>query len=587
MLTQLESVFDTLPESIIVCDRAGKILRINAAARKLFEVTDESLYRGKNCRQLLHDYAIDIDSRQQPVISLEPWLLSLVQDEEMEHSLQEEIIVFNVPSGRRVYATIYCLPALDRQKQAVATLYVFHDITHRYLKALHLQRVHQAQLRLKDAITCIPDDIDFVFSEEIFLLSPPVLYVTQQLVDLVCQILKSQNVCLLALGSQAGYLYYAVGSGFTAEQEQYHREVSGSFLPSDFVGDTVLARLAANQAVVLPGDHIHLPPGFKNDMSMNNFLLVPMILEDQMSGILGITRAGLSSEYSPGEIEFVKTVAQETLLVIACLRYAHERSESWARLSAQQELHRLIDEFLNLASHELKTSLTVIKGNIQLAQRRLAMLKRQLAEQPRHAGENIERMQDDLAYAEGGTHLQERLIKDILDAEHIQSNTLELHLRRCDLAALLKQTVAEQQREARGRAIVLDIAPEEAVVPVHADAERIKRVINGYLTNALNYSPIAKPVTVRLTVEHALARVSVHDEGPGIPLEEQGPIWERFCFVKKIAARQWDDQGFGLGLYLCKAFIERHHGSVGVQSEPGHGATFWFTLPVAASAQGE
>jgi signal transduction histidine kinase len=161
--------------------------------------------------------------------------------------------------------------------------------------------------------------------------------------------------------------------------------------------------------------------------------------------------------------------------------------------------------------------------------------------------------------------------------------TLELRLKRCDLIALLRQAVAVQQRRARERTIVLDIVPVEAVVPIIADAERITQVINSYLVNALSYSPIDKPVTVRLTVESALARVSVHDEGPDIPLEEQGRIWERFYYVKRITAHQQLDQRLGLGLYLCQPFIERHHGSVGVQSVPGHGAIFWFSLPVDAS----
>ena len=68
--------------------------------------------------------------------------------------------------------------------------------------------------------------------------------------------------------------------------------------------------------------------------------------------------------------------------------------------------------------------------------------------------------------------------------------------------------------------------------------------------------------------------------GPGIALEEQGRIWGRFYYAKGIAVQHELSLSLGLGLYLCQAFIERHHGSVGVQSDPGHGTTFWFTLPI-------
>ena len=100
-------------------------------------------------------------------------------------------------------------------------------------------------------------------------------------------------------------------------------------------------------------------------------------------------------------------------------------------------------------------------------------------------------------------------------------------------------------------------------------------------------APADQPVTVQLAVEEVVARVSVHDEGPGIPVEEQGHIWGRHFYTRGITAQDELDLSFGLGLYLSQAFIQRHHGTVGVRSDPGHGATFWFTLPIEASLGGE
>jgi signal transduction histidine kinase len=78
-----------------------------------------------------------------------------------------------------------------------------------------------------------------------------------------------------------------------------------------------------------------------------------------------------------------------------------------------------------------------------------------------------------------------------------------------------------------------------------------------------------------------VARVSVHDEGPGIPLEEQERIWKRFYRAKGIAVQHELDLSLGLSLYICQELIKYHHGGVGLQSIPDHGSTFWFTLPVA------
>jgi signal transduction histidine kinase len=274
------------------------------------------------------------------------------------------------------------------------------------------------------------------------------------------------------------------------------------------------------------------------------------------------------------------------MLVIDCLRCWCEQAEMRARALVRQELSRLINEFLNLASHELNTPLTAIKGNSQLAQRRLATLKRQLAEQPEGVHEQLEQLQHPLASATQSTRLEQRIIQDLLDDTRIQSHTLQLHPTRWDLNALLRAVVATQQRAAPERTIVLESLPPEHEVPVMADAERITQVIASYLANALRYSPADQPVTVQVWVEGQVARVSVHDQGPGISGEEQERIWERLYRAKGIAIQHELDLSLGLGLYLSRAFIEGHHGSVGVQSEPGHGTTFWFTLLVEVSPQG-
>ena len=116
-----------------------------------------------------------------------------------------------------------------------------------------------------------------------------------------------------------------------------------------------------------------------------------------------------------------------------------------------------------------------------------------------------------------------------------------------------------------------------------ADAGRIKHVLTTYLTNALLYAPPGRPVVVQVRIEEALARVSVHNEGAGMASEELDHIWERFYRAKESAVQHELDLSFGLTLYLCKVFIERHQGSVGVQSAPGQGVTFWLTLPTTPS----
>lgn len=116
-------------------------------------------------------------------------------------------------------------------------------------------------------------------------------------------------------------------------------------------------------------------------------------------------------------------------------------------------------------------------------------------------------------------------------------------------------------------------------LPFAAETRNMSRC---FLTNALTSSPPGRPVEVQLRLEETFARISIHHEGAGISREDLPHLWERFYSAKGSAVQHRLDLSWGLPLYLCRVFIERHHGSVGAQSTPGHGATFWLTLPIAS-----
>jgi signal transduction histidine kinase len=122
---------------------------------------------------------------------------------------------------------------------------------------------------------------------------------------------------------------------------------------------------------------------------------------------------------------------------------------------------------------------------------------------------------------------------------------------------------------------------------VLADADRLGQVLGNYLTNALKYSSGDRPVVVRLEVAEGLSVVSVQDEGPGLPWEEQSRVWEIFHCAPGVVAQSREMGGsLGLGLHICKRLIELHHGRVGVESVVGEGTIFYFTLPLAPGAPG-
>lgn len=581
-------VFDSAPDGKMICDQEGKILRINAAALNLFALSSKRLCLGKSYQQFLESYKIH--DEQQQSASPEPWLLGLALGEGTPSSSQEEVMTLQIPFGRQIYVDMRCSPLFDTQQHDVGILVILRDITHQYQKALRIQYVHEALLILRETIARIPASrdsgeplADLLSHAENVLLSPPVLFIAQQLVDLIRGVLNGQKVSLFANVPPAAQTYYIVGSGFTAEQEQHRREIRGRFFLSDFLDQTMLARLSANQEVILPAGFPRIPQGYQSAFGHTALLLVPLVLDGQLVGSFLIAKDGRGNAYTAEEIAFVHVVAEQSLLIIECLLHWDRHRTNHGGELAQQEMKYLISDFLNLASHELKTPLTVIKGNIQLAQRRIAKLKQQIMEQPERVDENVERIQQALGSASQSARLQERMIHDLIDDARIQANRLELDMKRSDLGAILREVVAEQQRIVPERTITLASVPAEKEALIIADAARVKQVITTYLANALKHSPSDRPVTVQLTIAESTARVSVRDEGPGIPTEEQQHLWERFYRGKGAAVQHELDLSLGLGLYLCKVFIEQHHGSVGVQNNADHGVIFWFTLPIITS----
>ena len=240
-----------------------------------------------------------------------------------------------------------------------------------------------------------------------------------------------------------------------------------------------------------------------------------------------------------------------------------------------------MDEFLGIVSHELRTPLTTIKGNVQLARLRLRSSLREVSEDGDVLRSMLEEIQTMLERAERQVNVQNRLVSDLLDISRLQADKLELRLAPCDLVILVREMVEDQRSTTPTRTIHLELAEEETA-PVIADAERIGQVLSNYLTNALKYSPMDRPVDVQLNKEEKMVRVLVRDEGPGLTPSEQERIWERFYQVEGIKRQRGSSVGLGLGLHICRAIIEEHQGEVGVESTKGMGSTFWFTLPLAA-----
>jgi signal transduction histidine kinase len=269
------------------------------------------------------------------------------------------------------------------------------------------------------------------------------------------------------------------------------------------------------------------------------------------------------------------------MLVAEMARLLREREEACAQAAAQA--NRRMEAFLGIASHELRGPLTSSSLGLQVAARHLDLVRHQVPPQDAVLAGQLAAVQDRLAQSESSLARLTRLMSDLLDVSRLQAGQLAPHPAPTDLRAIVQAAVDEQRQLTPTRRIRLHL-PARQAVQVWADGDRIHQVVTNYLTNAQKYSPADRPVDVRVQQHAGWARVSVRDQGPGLPVVEQVRIWEAFHRADGVpvtgASAYGDAHSLGLGLYICKLIIEQHQGQVGVHSAPSQGSAFWFALPL-------
>jgi signal transduction histidine kinase len=276
------------------------------------------------------------------------------------------------------------------------------------------------------------------------------------------------------------------------------------------------------------------------------------------------------------------------LLLLATLRPAvmfleqeqlrRQRDEARAQERATRLANERMEAFLNMVAHELKTPLTSLIGNVQLMARRLDTLLRLVGNGEEYA-EAASVLSALIEWCDQGLERMARLVGDVLDETRVRQRRLKLQLEACDLVSVVGKAVAEQMRLNPERSI--RSVTEASSVSVLADASRIEQVLANFVSNALKFSRADQEVEVRVQTHDGEARVSVHDDGVGMPPTDLPHIWERFYQAAGVDVQSGSQVGIGIGLYISKAIVEGHHGQVGVESAPGQGSTFWFTLPLA------
>jgi PAS domain S-box-containing protein len=235
-----------------------------------------------------------------------------------------------------------------------------------------------------------------------------------------------------------------------------------------------------------------------------------------------------------------------------------------ADITKHKKLDQLKDDFIGLVSHELRSPLTVITGAVNTV----------LTEAERLSPEERRQLLKDASLE---AELLSNLLGNLLELSRIQASRLYLHVEAIDVSKVIQGTVEEIKRQSSAHQFVVDLPKK--LPPVEADELRLERIIYNLLENAIKYSPQGGEIRVSVRPQEKHLVIAVSDQGIGISRADQAKLFQPFQRLEE--SRLDGVKGAGLGLLVCRRLVEAHGGRIWVESEPGRGSTFFFTIPLS------
>jgi signal transduction histidine kinase len=300
-------------------------------------------------------------------------------------------------------------------------------------------------------------------------------------------------------------------------------------------------------------------------------------VETQLAGVIGaasahIMVASVAKEEAPS-LEEVRAMLDEASQIIVYSHRLEQKSQELERATRElraanerlTELDRLKDDFVSTVSHELRTPLTSIRAFSEILHD--------------HPGLDAAERGRFLAIIIKETERLTRLINQVLDLAKLESGRAEWQAGRIDMREVISEAVLAMSQVFREKGIEVSVHAPHRVRPAHADLDRVVQVLLNLLSNAAKFSdPGRGRVEVALAEDAGYLRVDVRDNGPGIRREDHQAIFDKFRQAGDTLTDK--PRGSGLGLYISRSIVEHFGGRMWVESRPGEGACFSFTLPV-------
>jgi signal transduction histidine kinase/PAS domain-containing protein len=569
---RLEAILQAMADGVFVFDTRGGVVEMNTAGRELFKI-DQAMSdlaaplpeRGAQVK------AYDAQDRPMPQAA---WPLNRVLRGEVlkgPTAVDQRLLVAD---GREVDVQVSGAPLRTPDGSIAGAVCVVRDVTERRELERQTQATLSALLTMALSLVAEPPAAgqDAGATASVFAAS-------RRLARLTRTVLGCTWVNLRVFDAHGGPVVEAVASDADDAMPTPATEARIAALGLD--APSLAARLQGGEVVVVDPT---LPPWHDRDLQgVRGLLLAPMRVGHTLLGVLALDYDCAPSRFTTQQRTLAGAVANLVGLVLERVRLRGEWAQAEAREMALTETNRRMNEFLGVAGHELRTPLTTISANAQMVTRRLRQVAVVAGAGPAQVSEFVRPIQDMVSRIHQQAGRLNRLVEDLLDVSRIEAQKLEMRMAACDLVAVVREVVHDQQQLNAGRRINLQ-TPGAVLPRVYGDADRLAQVVTNFLTNALKYSRAEFAVDVTVHLEHVKDEdwvcVSVRDRGPGLSPQEQQHIWQRFYRAEGVEIQTGSGIGLGLGLYISHTIIARHSGEIGVHSVRGEGSTFWFRLPV-------
>lgn len=537
-----EAMIGGMSDGVLLVDGEGCTLFVNPAGQRLLGKSDI----GVPIQKQAEVYHLQDEHGRK----LDPQELPAAQALATGRAVHDVTVIIAREGAERVAVSMSATP-LREDGHTSSVVVTFRDITER--RALEEQMQMQAERAqiLADAGAFFASNIDPT-------------WVTQAIAERVAEALGDWSAVILRSGDTKDLSVASI----------YHRDLASLGLAWSHiyrqplaVGEGIIGQVVATgypsmmTDVRSSLDVANSSTYYGSSAKLASLLVLPLRTRREMIGALVIAASDPSRAMTDDKLPLAEVLAERASLAIENAKLYTEQVEARRKV---EDLSRLKDEFLSIASHELRTPVTSIKGYTQLA--KMLIKEGDLATSEEYldiALDQIDRMS--------------RLILELLDVSRIETGRLEIRREPIAWAQFVRDVVHRHHTAVSDRRFHVSV-PDEARI-VAGDRDRLEQVLGNLLENAVKYSPEGSDVTVTVETRGDSLVTAVCDRGIGIPADELAQVFERFHRGRHVSSTNYG--GLGLGLYITKQIVERHGGAIWVESKEGYGTTFYFSLPTA------